>query len=78
MLNTTFKRGNYFYRRYRDLSILPSVHSYGLSTLDAYVYSELYSVDISPDLALRVAPEVGLPKLGIPSYQLGVNCSLTS
>ena len=76
-LQSTLKRGNDFYRRYRDLSILASILVYGLSILDAYVDAELYTFDISPDLSLRVAPEVGLPKLGIPSYQLGVNCSLT-
>ena len=76
-LKSTLKRGNDFSRRYRDLSILASVLVYGLSILDAYVDAELYTFDISPDLSLRVAPEVGLPKLGIPSYQLGVNCSLT-
>ena len=76
-LKSTLKQGNDFYRRYRDLSILASVLVYGLSILDAYVDAELYTFDISPDLSLRVAPEVGLPKLGIPSYQLGVNCSLT-
>ena len=76
-LKSTLKRGNDFYRRYRDLSILASVLVYGLSILDAYVDAELYTFDISPHLSLRVAPEVGLPKLGIPSYQLGVNCSLT-
>ena len=76
-LKSTLKRGNDFYRRYRDLSILASVLVYGLSILDAYVDAELYTFDISPDLSLRVAPEVGLPKLGLPSYQLGVNCSLT-
>ena len=76
-LKSTLKRGNDFYRRYRDLSILASILVYGLSILDAYVDAELYTFDISPDLSLRVAPEVGLLKLGIPSYQLGVNCSLT-
>ena len=76
-LKSTLKRGNDFYHRYRDLSILASILVYGLSILDAYVDAELYTFDISPDLSLRVAPEVGLPKLGIPSYQLGVNCSLT-
>ncbi len=76
-LKSTLKRGNDFYRRYRDLSVLASILVYGLSILDAYVDAELYTFDISPDLSLRVAPEVGLPKLGIPSYQLGVNCSLT-
>ena len=56
---------------------MASILVYGLSILDAYVDAELFSFDISPDLSLRVVPEVGLPKLGIPSYQMGVNCSLT-
>lgn len=76
-LRSTLKRGNDFYRRYRDLSIVATVLVYGLSILDAYVDAELYTFDISPDLSLRIVPEVGLPKLGLPSYQMGVNCSLT-
>lgn len=85
-LRPTLKRGNDFYRRYRDLSILATVLVYGLSVLDAYVDAELYTFDISPDLALRVVPEVGLRRVGspsypagagLPSYQVGVNCSLT-
>ena len=76
-LRSTLKRSNDFYRRNRDLSVVTSILVYGLSILDAYVDAELYTFDISPDLSLRIAPEVGLPKLGIPSYQMGVNCSLT-
>ena len=76
-LRSTLKRGNDFYRRYRDLSIVATVLVYGLSILDAYGDADLYTFDISPDLSLRVVPEVGLPKLGLPSYQMGVNCSLT-
>jgi len=76
-LRSTLKRGNDFYRRNRDLSVVASILVYGLSILDAYVDAELFSFDISPDLSLRVVPDVGLPKLGIPSYQMGVNCSLT-
>lgn len=76
-LRSTLKRGNDFYRRNRDLSVVTSILVYGLSILDAYVDAELYTFDISPDLSLRISPEVGLPKLGTPSYQMGVNCSLT-
>ena len=76
-LRPTLKRGNDFYRRYRDLSILATVLVYGLTLLDAYVDAELYTFDISPDLALRVTPEVGLSRASYPSYQLGVSCSLT-
>lgn len=76
-LRSTLKRGNDFYRRNRDLSVVTSILVYGLSILDAYVDAELFTFDISPDLSLRIAPEVGLPKLGIPSLPVGVHCSLT-
>lgn len=76
-LRSTLKRGNDYYRRYRDLSIVVSALVYGLSLLDAYVDAELYTFDISPDLSLRLSPEVAMPALPRPSLQLGVNCSLT-
>lgn len=76
-LRSTLKRGNDFYRRNRDLSVVTSILVYGLSILDAYVDAELFTFDISPDLSLQIAPEVGLPKLGIPSLPVGVHCSLT-
>lgn len=76
-LRSTLQRGNNYYRRYRDLSIVASVLVYGLSLLDAYVDAELYTFDISPDLSLRVTPSIGLPRMGAPNYQLGVNCNLT-
>ena len=50
---------------------------YGLSLLDAYVDAELYTFDISPDLSLRLSPEIAVPALPRPALQLGVNCSLT-
>ena len=76
-LRPTLKRGNDFYRRNRDLSVVTSILVYGLSILDAYVDAELFTFDISPDLSLRIAPEVGFPQHGIPSLPVGVNCSLT-
>lgn len=76
-LRSTLKRGNDYYRRYRDLSIVATVLVYGLSLLDAYVDAELYTFDISPDLSLRFSPEIAVPALPRPALQLGVNCSLT-
>lgn len=76
-LRSTLKRGNDYYRRYRDLSIVATVLVYGLSLLDAYVDAELYTFDISPDLSLRLSPEIAVPALPRPTLQLGVNCSLT-
>lgn len=76
-LKSTLERGNSYYRRYRDLSIVLAVGLYGLSMLDAYVDAELFTFDISPDLSMRVVPSVSLPSGHLPSYQMGVACSLT-
>ncbi len=76
-LKSTLERGNEYYRRYRDLSIVLAIGLYGLSMLDAYVDAELFTFDISPDLSMRVTPSVALPTPLIPSYQMGVACSFT-
>lgn len=76
-LKGTLKRGNDFYRRYRDISIVATILVYGLSILDAYVDAELATFDISPDLTLRVQPDVALPSPLLPSYQMGLRCSLS-
>lgn len=81
-LTNTLKRGNDFYRRYRDLSIVVSILVYGLSMLDAYVDAELYSFDISPDLSMQLSPTL-IPSggLNLPTegqqYQVGLACLLT-
>lgn len=77
-LTSTLKRGNDYFRRYRDLSIVLGVAAYGLSLLDAYVDAELYTFDISPDLSMRITPSVmpALPQLS-NSYQMGVSCNFT-
>lgn len=77
-LKNTLQRGNDYYRRYRDLSIVLAIGIYGLSILDAYVDAELFTFDISPDLSMRVAPAV-MPKAPNYSngYQLGLGCQLT-
>lgn len=76
-LASTLQRGNDYYRRYRDLSIVLAIGVYGLSILDAYVDAELFTFDISPDLSMRVVPSVTPPMPASPSYQMGVACSLT-
>lgn len=50
-------RKNYF-RYYRDLSIIIGVALYGLNIVDAYVDAQLFDFDISPDLSLRIEPEM--------------------
>lgn len=46
------------FRRYRDLSIISAVGLYALSLLDAYVDAQMAHFEISPNLSLRVTPQV--------------------
>lgn len=77
-LKGTLQRGNDYYRRYRDLSIVLAIGIYGLSMLDAYVDAELFTFDISPDLSMRVSPTLvpNAPMQGSP-YRIGMGCQLT-
>lgn len=75
-LASTLERGNDYYRRYRDLSIVLAIGVYGLSILDAYVDAELFTFDISPDLSMSVMPNITPPIGHLPS-QVGMVCQLT-
>lgn len=77
-LKGTLQRGDEYYRRYRDLSIVLAVGIYGLSILDAYVDAELFTFDISPDLSMRLAPTI-MPShpYSHQGYKLGMTCQLT-
>lgn len=68
-----FKRQRDSYRRYRDLSIIGAVALYGLCMIDAYVDAHLFDFDISPDLSLRVEPQVQNDPFSQRSF--GVQCS---
>lgn len=46
------------FRRYRDLSIISAVGLYALSLIDAYVDAQMAHFDISPNLTLKVSPQV--------------------
>lgn len=74
---TTFqnslKRNRDAYRRYRDLSIIGAVALYGLCMIDAYVDAHLFDFDISPDLSLRVEPQMQTDPFSQKSF--GVQCS---
>lgn len=81
-LTSTLRRGNDYYRRYRDVSIVVGILLYGLSMLDAYVDAELYTFDISPDLSMKVSPTIlsPMPSMYLPDsnpYQVGLACSFT-
>ncbi|HHU97813.1 MAG: DUF5683 domain-containing protein [Bacteroidota bacterium] len=51
------KRKDY-YRYYRDFSIIGTVAWYLLAIVDAYVDSQLFDFDMSPDLSMRVEPAI--------------------
>lgn len=76
-LSSNLQRGNDYYRRYRDISIVLGILVYGLSFLDAYVDAELYTFDISPDLSMRISPHVATGGLNQRQMQVGVSCSFT-
>ncbi len=70
-------RKNYF-RYYRDLSVIIGVALYGLTIVDAYVDAQLFEFDMSPDLSLRIEPE--LMKTNNRSYfadSFGIKCSIS-
>lgn len=72
-LQSSFKRSRDSYRRYRDLSIIGAVALYGLCMIDAYVDAQLFNFDISPDLSLRVEPQMQTDPFAQRSF--GVQCS---
>ena len=45
-----------YYRYYRDLSIIGTFALYLLAMVDAYVDSQLFDFDMSPDLSMRIQP----------------------
>ncbi len=69
----SIKRNRDAYRRYRDLSIIGAVALYGLCMIDAYVDAHLFDFDISPDLSLRVEPQMQTDHFSQKSF--GVQCS---
>lgn len=52
------KSGKDFYRRNRDLSIILSIAFYMICVADAYVDAQMFDFDVSPDLYIRVTPQI--------------------
>lgn len=65
-----------FYRRNRDLCIISMVGLYLLAMVDAYVDASLSHFDITPDLAMDVAPGVFIQARG-EKPSLGLTWALT-
>lgn len=76
-LKSTFQRGDEYFRRWRDISIVTSIAVYGLSILDAYVDAELYTFDISEDLSMRIYPEINTNNfVGVDNMSFSLGCSV--
>lgn len=63
-LSNILKNRKDYYRRYRDLCIIGMVGLYLLAIVDAYVDASLAHFDITPDVAMDVAPAVITPASG--------------
>lgn len=66
-LKEVFRQRKDKYRRYRDLSIFAFMGMYIVAAIDAYVDAELSHFDISPDLSLKVEPNIMLDHHGAPT-----------
>lgn len=66
-----------FYRRNRDLCIISMVGVYLLAMVDAYVDASLSHFDITPDLAMDIAPQLMLNDSRISKPALGLVWALT-
>ena len=75
-LSNVMKQRKDYFRRNRDLCIICVVALYLLCMVDSYVDASLAHFDISPDLALDLAPAV-IPMRGPSKYSYGLNWALT-
>ena len=66
-LKDVFKQRKNKYRRYRDLSIFAFAGMYIVAAIDAYVDAELSHFDISPDLSMRLEPNIMIDHRGAPT-----------
>ena len=74
-LKDVFKQRKNKYRRYRDLSIFAFAGMYIVAAIDAYVDADLSHFDISPDLSMRVEPNLMIDHRGAPTagFSLAIN-----
>ncbi len=75
-INERFLRA---WRRNLELSYITLTAAYALQVLDAYVDAHLFYWDVSPELTLRVAPDIRshFTATGMPVNNYGLKCSLT-
>jgi len=73
---SNLKSGKDFYRRYRDMSIIFSVVLYLICVADSYVDAQMFDFDVSPDLSMRIAPEIK-PATFANSHSFGLSICMT-
>lgn len=74
-----FRKRKDRYRRWRDMSFFCMLGVYALSVIDAYVDASLSEFDISPDLSMRVTPEISNGHTDLTrgrQTSVGVSCCL--
>lgn len=74
-LKDVFRQRKNKYRRYRDLSIFAFAGMYIVAAIDAYVDAELSHFDITPDLSMKVEPNIMIDHKGAPTagFSLAIN-----
>ena len=66
-LKDALKRKKDYFRRNRDLCIISMIGLYLLCMVDAYVDAQLFHFDISPGIAMDMAPTIFTPGGGLSS-----------
>ena len=74
--HNNLKRGKDYFRRFRDLSIIITAGIYLICVADAYVDSQMFDFDVSPDLSFQVTP-VFLPETLYHARTYGINICMT-
>ena len=70
--HSNLKRGNDYFRRFRDLSIIITIGVYLICIADSYVDAQMFDFDVSPDLSFQMMP-VFTPETLYHSRTYGIN-----
>ena len=71
------ERGMYFYKRYRDLSILGTFGFYLFQIIDATVDAHLINWDVGEDISLNIQPSLINPSIYGGTNSFGVRACLS-
>jgi hypothetical protein len=71
------ERGMYFYKRYRDLSIIGTFGFYIFQIIDATVDAHLFNWDVGEDISLNIQPSLTKPSIYGGTNSFGVRACLS-